>query len=67
MSSYMDQPYLGESMLLAQMDMPQASPPAGMGDDLVALPGGIVLPRRTLWLLAAAIAVAALVWWKSRP
>lgn len=36
---------------------------AGSSSDLVRLPGGIVMPRKTLWLLVGAIAVTAVILW----
>jgi hypothetical protein len=68
--SFLDQCYLGESAMSAPQPMLPAAPFPGAGelasDDLVSLPGGIVLPKRTLLLVAAAIAVAALIWWKNK-
>lgn len=33
----------------------------GDGSDIVILPGGIAIPRKTLWLILGALAVAALI------
>jgi len=62
--SYMDS-YLGESALIETVpdlpsldvkNLPQQMLP-GMGTELISLPGGIVMSKRALLLLAAGIAI----------
>ncbi len=66
MASYLESTYLGGDDL-ADFDAGNATSslsaaPGEAGEqDLVTLPGGIVIPRKTLWLILGVLAVAALV------
>jgi len=67
--SFLDDGFLGQSGMLTVEPQPQVPPPSypvtqvHLAADDVVLPGGIILPRKTLYLLAAAVAAAAFVWW----
>lgn len=67
--------YLGESALIetvpdlpaldvANLPMQQNSMLPGMGNELISLPGGIVMSKRTLLLLAAGIVL--FIWMKRK-
>ncbi len=41
--------------------MPAPGEAGSQGEDLIALPGGIMIPRKTLWIILGALAVAGAI------
>ncbi len=69
--SFLEGSYLGSSqvgdMISSQPVPPEHLPQTvQLADDLITLPGGIMLPKKTLIVLAVAVAIAAFLWWKKR-
>lgn len=76
--SFLNGSYLGGTEVLEEMPPEmiqqqghalmhqQAQPAQHLAGDMIALPGGIVLPKQTLLIIAAAVAVTVLVWWKKQ-
>jgi hypothetical protein len=74
MSTYLDETYLGPPADLGPVETGSASNlpslagdpnqpvPAGT-EELVRLPGGVILPKKTLILIVGAILVVAFIWY----
>jgi len=75
--SYLDEGYLG-SNVQAPMALPQelidrlAGDVQTLADDIpvppthVRLPGGIIIPKQTLWLIGMAVAIVVVWWWTKK-
>lgn len=62
--SYLDDSYLGGSAVMSQQipNQPVHYAPDQLAGEMITLPGGITIPRSTLLWVAAAVAVAILLW-----
>ena len=62
--SYLDDSYLGGSAFMTQAPPIQQLhyAPEPLGQEMITLPMGITIPRSTLLWVAAAVAVAILLW-----
>ena len=70
MDSYLQGSYLGVSGVMPTEPQPAAvlaaQPPALAGDELISLPGGIVLPKKTLLLIAVGVAAILFIAYRKK-